>query len=217
MENGTKSLLRAAICEFKKKVEPITKDKENPFFKSNYADMASILDVIDKPLAECGLTINSYTIYEGEDLVVRTDLRHKDSEEIITSVFPTFGGKAQEIGSSITYARRYNVQALLNLAAEDDDGNGANKADKIKKKTSAADNKKKYEEYSSCLDRVATKEQWVQVKPKKDEWVLWAQKNYGVEYADQLNDKFLALAKKFDLPAQTTAEKLNDDLPDFLK
>jgi hypothetical protein len=40
--------------------------------------------------------------------------------------------KPQEIGSSITYARRYNIQSLLNLAAEDDDGNAANEAKPVK-------------------------------------------------------------------------------------
>lgn len=212
----TISKLRAAICEFKKKVEPITKDKENPFFKSNYADLAAILNVIDIPLAECGLTLNSYTVYEGEDLIVKTELKHKDSEETMVSVFPTFGAKAQEIGSSITYARRYNVQCLLNLAAQDDDGNGANGADKIKKKTSdnkvpnASEKKKKYEEYLSCLERTTTKELWDKVKPNKDTWVLWAKNNYGEDYAEQLNDKFLEVAVKFDRPR----DFLDDEIPD---
>jgi hypothetical protein len=34
----------------------------------------------------------------------------------------------QGAGSAITYGRRYAMQALCNLAAEDDDGNGASKA-----------------------------------------------------------------------------------------
>jgi hypothetical protein len=53
-------------------------------------------------------------------------MTHKDSEEIEDSSFPIFGNKPQELGSSISYARRYNIQALLNLAAEDDNGDAAN-------------------------------------------------------------------------------------------
>lgn len=127
-----KSILKAAICEFKKKGISIKKETSNPFFKSKYADLATILDAIEVDAASCGLVIIS-TIARGENgMELITNLEHKDSDEVRTSVFPIFGGKPQEIGSSVTYARRYNIQTLLNLAAEDDDGNAANEAAPIK-------------------------------------------------------------------------------------
>lgn len=228
-----KSILRAAICEFKKNVEKITKDNDNPFFKSKYADLATILNIIDKPLAEAGLAITSNIEYLAEDLICRTNLTHKDSDEVATSIFPIFGAKPQEIGSSVTYARRYNIQALLNLAAEDDDGNKANEGNKVKKPISAATNKAKYEEYMGCLKKVTTKEMYLEVKPKKDAWVIWVKNNYAQEWADQLNDAFLKLAGEYDNPlpkerpkAEVKAEAPkssskdllgDDEVPSFLK
>lgn len=129
-----KSPLKAALCEFKKNNIKIYKTANNPFFKSKYADLPTILDAIEEPLADLGLIIIS-TSQQAEDGSWKevTILEHKDCDEVRMSAFPLFGSKPQEFGSSITYARRYNIQSLLNLAAADDDGNAANNAEPVKK------------------------------------------------------------------------------------
>lgn len=121
------SPLKAAICEFKKKGIVIKKETSNPFFKSKFADLATILDAIETEAAKCGLVIFSQLKQDEHGLMLATTLSHKDCEENLVSTFPIFGSKPQEIGSSVSYGRRYNIQSLLNLAAEDDDGNEANK------------------------------------------------------------------------------------------
>lgn len=126
------SPLKAAICEFKKKGITIKKEDSNPFFKSKYASLPTILDAVETEAAKCGLVIISALKSIEGAFILETVLEHKDSDESRVSVFPVFGSKPQEIGSSITYARRYNIQSLLNLAAEDDDGNEANKAAPVK-------------------------------------------------------------------------------------
>jgi len=132
-ETEKNTTLKTAICEFKKKDIAILKDKDNPFYKSKYADLSSILGAVEAEMAKEGLLITSVTKYHEASLVLETTLEHKDSDEKIVSVFPVFGSKPQEIGSSVTYARRYNIQSLLNLAAEDDDGNATQKAEPVKK------------------------------------------------------------------------------------
>jgi hypothetical protein len=138
----TTSPLKTAICEFKKKGISIKKESNNPFFKSKYADLPTILDAIEVEAAKCGLVLTSESKLQGEAWVLETTLECKDSDEQKKSTFPIFGGKPQEIGSSITYARRYNIQSLLNLAADDDDGNEANKAEPVKKVYATAAAKK---------------------------------------------------------------------------
>lgn len=132
-----KSPLKTALCEFKKKKIKIYKESDNPFFKSKYADLSVILDAIEAEAAELGIVITSRLDISGDGRVLITLLQHKDSDEIIASVFPIFGTKPQEVGSSVTYARRYNIQSLLNLAAEDDDGNAANEAPPVKLATNS--------------------------------------------------------------------------------
>lgn len=136
------SPLKEAFCKFKQLDTHITKESDNPFFKSKYADLATILDAIEKDMATLGLLVSSRTELIGDALYTRTTVSHKDSDEVIESIFPVFGNKPQEVGSSITYARRYNIQSLMNLAAEDDDGNAANKTAPIKKESLASRNKR---------------------------------------------------------------------------
>lgn len=123
-----------ALIAFKKLDIAIFKQSTNPFFKkpdgsgSKYADLSTILEAVEVPLADLGLTIQHHsTLLEGQWIEV-TELRLAGVDDKRTSTFPLFGTKPQEIGSSKTYARRYNIQSLLNLAAEDDDGNAANNA-----------------------------------------------------------------------------------------
>ena len=130
--------LADAICEFKKLSITIKKGSDNPFFKSKYADLPTILEAVELELANLGVIVVSRSDLIGEEWVLVTELIHKETLERMVSVFPLFGGKAQDVGSSVTYARRYNIQSLLNLAAEDDDGNAANRGKPIKKATKAA-------------------------------------------------------------------------------
>jgi len=159
-EKTTTSPLKDALCEFKKKKITIVKGKENPFFKSKYADLPEILQAVEGGLAELGIIISSSSGFTENGWELKTILTHKLSDEIVESSFPLFGSKPQEFGSSITYARRYNMQSLLNLAAEDDDGSASNTAkpmsrdDEIKKKANSIAKQLKESETIEVLDYV---------------------------------------------------------------
>jgi hypothetical protein len=114
-------------------MESIKKEANNPFFKSKYADLPSILAEIKDNLVKNNLSISHATLFVDGSLVMKTTVTETESGESESSIFPIFGGKPQEVGSSMTYARRYNIQALLDLSTEDDDGNSANDAPKIQK------------------------------------------------------------------------------------
>ena len=124
--------LFTALVNFRDTVSSVKKWAENPFFKSHYADLPSILEVIKDPLKETGLAISHKCKSIEWGFVVVTILGHAESGESIESEFPVFGNKPQEIGSSISYARRYNLLALLDIPTEDDDGNTANTATRTK-------------------------------------------------------------------------------------
>lgn len=121
------------LVSFRSQIEVVKKDATNPHFKSKYADLPSILDAIKPALTSTGLSISHQAVYEWDVLVMRTTLADSESGESIDSVFPLFGSKAQEVGSSMTYARRYNIQSLLDLSTDDDDGNSANSSAPIMK------------------------------------------------------------------------------------
>lgn len=87
-----------------------------------YAPLDVILDAVRKPLAENGLAV--VQLLDREALV--TLLIH-DSGALLEARTPIPAtADVQAFGSAITYLRRYAIQALLGIAAEeDDDGNSA--------------------------------------------------------------------------------------------
>ena len=52
--------LYTALATFRQKVSAVKKDADNPFFKSKYADLPSILEVIKQPLQDSGLAITHH-------------------------------------------------------------------------------------------------------------------------------------------------------------
>jgi hypothetical protein len=100
------------------------KTKTNPHFRTKYADLADVIDAVKDGLAK-----NDLAVIQGvDDKFLKTTLVHKSGEFIETKT-PLYLDKQtmQGLGSALTYARRYALSALLNVASdEDDDGNGAN-------------------------------------------------------------------------------------------
>lgn len=123
----------SSLATFRTKIEVVKKDANNPFFKSKYADLPSILDAIKKPLHESWLALVHNTLNSESWYVCVTTIIDIESGEYIKSEFPVFWTKPQEVWSSISYARRYNIQALLDIPTDDDDdGNNANTAPRTK-------------------------------------------------------------------------------------
>ena len=119
--------IASALVKFNSLVGKIPKDSKNPFFKSNYADLSTILDIINPILIECGLAIVQFPkgVHELETMVM-----HGESGEYISECYTMVPVKAdpQSVGSCITYQRRYSLAAVLSLNIDnDDDGNKASR------------------------------------------------------------------------------------------
>ena len=106
-------------------VGKIKKDADNPFFKSKYASLSNILDVVIPVLVQCDLNIIQMPVGDG---YLKTILSHISGETIEPEPFNMKMTKndPQSMGSAITYARRQSIGAILNLNIDvDDDGNQA--------------------------------------------------------------------------------------------
>ena len=118
--------LAGALAKAQGSMVAATKDTENPFFKSSYADLASVWEVIRKPLSDNGLSVLQSLDYRGNVRVLETILLHTSGQYISSYLDLTpKDASSQAIGSAITYARRYALSALVGVCAEDDDGEGA--------------------------------------------------------------------------------------------
>lgn len=116
--------LATALAKFQSTVEAVKKGASNPFFKSKYADLASIIDAIREPLAKNGLSFAQFPAGDGG---LTSILMHETGEFIEeTFTMKPVDNKPQTAGSAITYMRRYALSAMLGIATEeDDDGNVA--------------------------------------------------------------------------------------------
>jgi len=113
------------ILEFQKEVEAIKKDSKNPFFKSNYFDINSLLAEIKPLLNKLDLVlIQPLRVVDGKN-VLKTILIDGDKEILAGEIILPDLQDPQKLGSAITYYRRYSIQSMLLLQAEDDDGNNA--------------------------------------------------------------------------------------------
>ena len=117
--------IATALLTFHKEVGKISKDSNNPFFKSKYASLSNILSAIKEPLATSGLTFTQIPTGDNE---LKTVIYHAESGESIEGTAKMMLAKQdiQGQGSAITYMRRYALGSMLGLNIdEDDDGNQA--------------------------------------------------------------------------------------------
>lgn len=127
MQSQTIGALAEALAKAQGSMESPAKTKrakiesQKGSYSYTYADLSDIVDAIRKPLSENGLSVAQVISYDGQALVLTTQLQHA-SGEWLRSTYPLpLHQRPQDQGSAITYARRYALCALLGIAAEDDD------------------------------------------------------------------------------------------------
>ena len=105
----------------------LTKDTPNPYFKSKYADLGQVIELLKEELNKAGLVvIQPIRIEDGKNILCT--IIYSSNESIESKMILPETAKPQDLGSAITYYRRYALQSLFLLAAEDDDGNSASGA-----------------------------------------------------------------------------------------
>ena len=118
-----------ALNEFHKKVEQPAKSANNPFFKASYVPLEDVVEAITKATSEVGLTFTQWAVTDELGRVgVATLLRHESGEWI---EYPPVMQKPakpdpQQLGSTITYLKRYTLSAVFGITSDkDDDGERA--------------------------------------------------------------------------------------------
>lgn len=117
----------------------VKKDSANPFHKSKYASLGAHLDLCEDVLFSHGLLMMHTTNFvDGVHMLIAT-LHHPESKQWTKSYLPLPNPKndSQGVGASVTYMRRYSINAMLGLNAEDDDGETASGRGQYAKKEAA--------------------------------------------------------------------------------
>lgn len=125
-QSDTIANLAAAMAAAQSEMGAAIKGSSNPFFNSKYADLGSVIEAVKAPFAAHGLSYVQFPVSGENSVGVTTRLMHSSGEWLEQSFFIPLGKMdAQAAGSAITYARRYALQSIAGIPAEDDDGNAA--------------------------------------------------------------------------------------------
>jgi hypothetical protein len=117
-----KKTIYSRLLEAKSEIGKVTKNANNPHFKKSYADINAIIETVEPVLIKHGLVL----IQPIESGNVVTRIIDAVTGEVLESSMPLSPtANPQQMGSQITYYRRYTLQSLLSLQAEDDDANAA--------------------------------------------------------------------------------------------
>ena len=163
--SDTKNIVEA-LSKFQEEANSASKSSKNPFFKSTYASLEDIIETANKG-SKYGLAFTQCVDFDKEvvdgktsiTMFVKTNLMHKASDTILTSRYPVVpkGNKyddSQALGSAITYAKRYSLQAIYGIPSEDDDGNSNTHNPKVApKKKEDNDKTKKITEFVNTMTK----------------------------------------------------------------
>lgn len=141
------------------------KDANNPFFKSKYADLSSVVRAVKEPFANNGLSYSQFPVFSEGQVGVETILMHTSGEYMSSVLLLPMGNKQdpQAAGSALTYARRYALQSIAGIPSEDDDGNAA--THQSKQQTAKPDYTKVIERFNACKDQAARDAMWAGITP----------------------------------------------------
>ena len=119
--------LAASLVKAQSEMGNAVKDANNPFFKSKYADLNSVREASLPILNKHGISVIQPTCVVDRINYVETILLHESGEFIssLTQIVAAKPNDAQSHGSGLSYARRYALQSICNIGAEDDDANKA--------------------------------------------------------------------------------------------
>jgi hypothetical protein len=122
-----------AMLAYQKLAVTATRDSKNPYFKNTYASLEEVMEAA-REANQFGLFFAQplQLIQLGDQIVqiVQTEITHAPTGEKRTSQCPVRVADTknpQAMGSGITYAKRYSLQAAFALATDDDANEAAKK------------------------------------------------------------------------------------------
>lgn len=129
MENNKNNTFITDLIKVQKEIENLTKNEDNPFYKSKYVPLPDILAQVKPVLNNNNFLLTQRLQIDFNGEVLLTQLIHTSGEILESKGLLKINDKdkndPQKYGSAITYLRRYSITALLGLVEIDDDGNKA--------------------------------------------------------------------------------------------
>jgi hypothetical protein len=123
--------MAAAMAKAQGAMKGAVKDSANPFFKSKYADLASVWSDCREPLSTNEIAVFQMPATDGKKVTITTLLAHPSDQWLENELeMESKDASPQGVGSAITYARRYALAAMVGAYQIDDDAEQAQGRDK---------------------------------------------------------------------------------------
>lgn len=141
-----------ALAKAQAEFLPIAKDKSATVklktggeYEYGYADLASVFNSVRTPLNKYGVFVTQFLDFDDQakQAIVVTILMRKEEWLQSEFRFPSATFNIQELGSLYTYMRRYSLTAILGIAAEVDDDDGASHRDSARREAKEAKRQRK--------------------------------------------------------------------------
>jgi ERF superfamily len=117
--------LALALSKAQSEIKGAIKDSTNPFYKSNYADLESVIEAIKKPMVANELSFTQLTKFNDTGfLLIETMIMHS-SGEYMSGEYPVICkdmNDPQKVGAAMTYARRFSLASAFGVPQIDNDG-----------------------------------------------------------------------------------------------
>jgi len=194
-----------ALLAVQKKLEPVKKEAENPFFKSKYADLSSLIEACKPILTKnkivalqpiSGEFVETVLIHESGEwissetkivmkMVTRTETDPRNPNTVVKTE-----NDPQAYGSAVSYARRYGLQSMLFMSSEDDDAETATGRSTTAYKTTSQEDLMK--QFKMDTKQVAPKcpacgSAMFLVKRKDGSGIFWSCQNWKTKGCQGLN------------------------------
>ena len=118
--------LATELCQAQSQMGGAVKDSANPFFKSSYADLTSVIKAIKQPFADNGLSYTQFPVTDENGMGVCTRLMHVSGQWLEGQfTLPVVKRDPQAASSSLTYARRVSLSSIAGIPTTDDDAESA--------------------------------------------------------------------------------------------
>ena len=114
--------LAAALAKAQGVIANPAFDAVNPHYKNRYATLGAHIEAVRGAFPANGLSVvQAIETPERDRVSLTTRILHSSGQWIESTVSASTGAKVQEIGSTVTYLRRYALAAIVGIVGEEDD------------------------------------------------------------------------------------------------
>ena len=115
--------LASALAKAQAEIGSVQKDQDNPYFKSKFSSLSMVWETVKPSLTKHGISIVQMPGSDERGYFVQTQIMHSSGQWIRSTTYMKPSKEdPQGIGSLISYARRYALQAMVMACPDDDDG-----------------------------------------------------------------------------------------------